>query len=288
MQHNPLLERASSRLRVFRVYQRAVSYFRPDWPWILLLLALIGVITASQLLTPWPIAVLVDSVLASEPKDDWVHRVFLAILPDGRLGQVIGLALIGLALKVFQDLCTMMRTIVNHRIDYSGLLRVRRDLYRKLQALHLGYHHSRPLGDAIYRLSTDTYGCQAILSVLISTSVAVVTLGSMLFILLSRDVTLTLLALSVTPFLVAANVRFGRTLKACSLEAKETDTHVVSTVQRSIGAIGLVQAFCREKDELKRFHHAVETSIRAWLRFNWQQVVYWLIVGTVFGLGTAA
>src|SRR5690606_15337752 len=82
--------------------------------------------------------------------------------------------------------------------------------------------------------------------------------------------------------------RFGRTLKACSLEAKETDTHVVSTVQRSIGAIGLVQAFCREKDELKRFHHAVETSIRAWLRFNWQQVVYWLIVGTVFGLGTAA
>lgn len=130
-----------------------------------------------------------------------------------------GLALIGLMLKLLQDLCTMVRTLVNNRINYNGLMRVRRDLYRKLQALNLGYHHSRPLGDAIYRLSSDTFGFQANLSVLISTAVAVVTRIAMVLILASRNGTVTLLALSVAPFLMAANIRFGRTLKARSAEA---------------------------------------------------------------------
>ena len=51
-------------------------------------------------------------------------------------------------------------------------MRVRCELFKKLQSLNLAYHKSQPQGDAIYRVSSDTFGFQTILQVLISTLVA--------------------------------------------------------------------------------------------------------------------
>jgi len=102
-------------------YLWAVSYFRPDWPLIIVLLAIIGLSTLVGLLMAWPMAVLVDSVMVPTPQDNFIHRLFLAPLPAGRLGQVIGLAVIGLLLKSAQTLRGLKgsRTIilVSHRLS---------------------------------------------------------------------------------------------------------------------------------------------------------------------------
>ena len=127
-----------------RLYWRAISYFRADWPLVLLLLGLIGASTAIGLLTPWPMAVLLDSVLSAPTKSDLVHKLLLAPLPTSAVGRIIGLAALGMLLKLSQDLLSVAQTIVTNFINYNGLLRVRCDLYRKLQALNLAYHRSQP------------------------------------------------------------------------------------------------------------------------------------------------
>src|SRR5215212_2410806 len=177
-------------MRPLRLYLRALSYFRPDRSLVLLWMLLIGLSTAVGLLAAWPMAILVDSILSPTPaRPDWIHRFFLGLLPSTRLGQIFGLAIIGLALKVTLDLLQAAQSFVSNQVNYNGLMRVRCDLYRKLQALNLGYHRSQPQGDAIYRLSSDAYGCQNILSVLISTCVAGVTLAVMAVVLGSRSAT---------------------------------------------------------------------------------------------------
>ena len=45
------------------------------------------------LLEAWPVAVLIDSVLAEEPTGDWIHQAFLAVLPESKVGQIVGLVL---------------------------------------------------------------------------------------------------------------------------------------------------------------------------------------------------
>lgn len=272
----------------FRFYRRALSYFRPDLRMVLLLLTIISAFTGLGLLMAWPMAVLVDSVLSSSPKHDFIHRVFLAALPEGRLGQIVGLAVIGLLMKGAQELLNMARTVVNNQINYNGLMRVRCDLYRKLQALNLSYHKSQPQGDAIFRLSTDAYGCQAILGVFISTYIAIFSLVFILWTLLSRHVGLTFIALSIAPPLMTANVIFGRRLKRRTLEAREVDTEYTTAVQRSMSSVGLVQAFCREQHEYLQFRGTIRKNIEAWWRLNWQEMFYWLTVGLIFGLGGAA
>ena len=271
-----------------RLYARALSYFREDSILVICWVGLIGLSTAVGLFSAWPMAVLLDSVLAAPTQHDVVHRLFLAVLPAGRVGQIIGLALATLALKVLQDFLSAAQAILSNQVNYRGLVRVRCDLYRKLQTMSVSYHKSQPQGDAIYRLSSDTFGCQTILGVVVSTLVAVSTLLVMSVVLATRSVPLTLLALSIVPPLAAANIFFGQRLKQRSLECKERDSELMTIVQRSMSCIGLVQAFGREAEEFGQFHGSVRETIRAWWGLNRAQILYNMIVGTLFGLGGAA
>src|SRR5688572_22594751 len=228
-----------------RACLRAISYFRPDWPLVAGWLLLIGISTGVGLLTAWPLAILMDGVLGTATHNDLVHRIFLAPLPPSRLGQIIGLAVIALLLKFSQDTLGVAQTLVSNQINYNGLLRVRCDLYRKLQSLNLAYHRAQPQGDAIYRLSTDTLGCQQVLSVCISATVAAGTLLVMTVILATRNLSLTLLAFSIVPMLAVTNVVFARRFRQRTIECKKLDSEFTSTVQRSMASMSLVQAFGR-------------------------------------------
>ena len=85
---------------------------------------LIAVSTAFGMLMAWPMAVLVDSVVSTTPSTSLVHRAFLAILPESRLGQIVGLALIGLLLKLGQDWLGIAQTIVSNHINYRNRYQV--------------------------------------------------------------------------------------------------------------------------------------------------------------------
>jgi ATP-binding cassette, subfamily B, bacterial len=52
------------------------------------LVGLIGLSVCVALLEAWPLAVLIDTVLSETPSADWVHRAFVAVLPESRLRPV--------------------------------------------------------------------------------------------------------------------------------------------------------------------------------------------------------
>src|SRR3954453_21206604 len=266
---------------------RSLRYFSHERVRLVLLFAAVGVGTLAALMQIWPMIVFLDTVVAERPPTSWIHRLFLTPLPTSYTGQIIGLAVITLLLRLVQECASRLRGLVSLRIAYSGLVRVRCDLFRKLQAQSLSYHHSQPQGDAIYRLITDTFGCQTILNVVIDLTVAGFMLLIMIYILASRNTLLTLAALSVSPFLLAANIFYGRLLSRRTKSAKEADCELTTRVQRSMATMRLVQAFGKEGDEFHGFHRSAHESIRAWLRLHWQEVCYGLTVSIIFGVGGA-
>ncbi|GLI94068.1 ABC transporter ATP-binding protein [Methylocystis echinoides] len=269
------------------VYERAFAYFRPDWPWIATLVALIGVSVAVGLLEAWPLAILVDTVLTKEPKDGWLHVYFLALLPKDKPGQIIGLVLIGLALQIIGYLAWMARAMINYHLNYWGTTRVRADLFAKLQRLDLSWHHARPQGDSIYRLTTDAFGPWGIVDILIGTSVAAVTLTVMTAILISRSPPLTAAAYSVAPLILWSNWRFGMRIHARALESKQIDADLTAHIQQAMVRVPLAQAFRREPFEFARFEQAVARSVKALLRLNWQEQLYPLTRDLILSLGGA-
>jgi ATP-binding cassette, subfamily B, bacterial len=269
------------------VHRRAMAYFTPDWPLIAALVVLIGLSVTVGILEAWPLAVLIDSVLTDRPKGDWVHALFLSVLPDTKIGQIVGLVLIGMALQLVGYLVWMARMMLNYHLEYRGTTRVRDDLFGKLQHLGMTYHKSRPQGDAIYRLTTDAFGPWGIMDVVIGTSVAAVTLIVMTAIMLSRNVSLTLAAFAVAPLMVWSNWRFGMRIHQRALESKGIDADLTSVIQQGMARIGLAQAFRREGYEFGLFSAAVLRSVRGLLRLNWQEQLYPLARDSILAVGGA-
>ena len=69
---------------------------------------------------------------------------------------------------------------------------------------------------------------------------------------------------------------------------KKFDSRLTTEIQRSVASIGLVQAFGREADEFNRFQAtAITATAREHSPIMKQDSWYWLLVGTIFGIGYA-
>ena len=120
------------------------------------------------------------------------------------------------------------------------------------------------MSDSLFRLTTDTLGFQAVLTVMINLLVAGITLLVIVGLLLGRNGALTLIALSIAPPLMWVNVIFGRRLSEKTRKSRESDSAFTTSVQRSMSAIVLTQAFGREEDEYHRFGTSARRCVRAW------------------------
>jgi subfamily B ATP-binding cassette protein MsbA len=255
-------------------FLRALSYFRPDLGRIIGLVLLMLGISAIGLLQAWPLAILIDRVLAGGPRPDWRHHI-------------AGLAGAVLLLRMAQEGLGMGRSLLSLRVAHDGILRVRCELYRKLQALHLAYHRARPKGDTIYRLTSDTLSFPALLQVVMTAITSAVTLLVILIVMGSRSPVLTGVALLVVPLLILTNLKFERALERRATEAREADSAIATAAQQGVASVQLIQAFSREAQESARFHEVAAHGARAWLRLHRIEVCYYLIVGLIFGTGAA-
>jgi subfamily B ATP-binding cassette protein MsbA len=106
-------------------------------------------------------------------------------------------------------------------------------------------------------------------------------------IMLSMSWQLTLIALSIAPLLMWLTEYGGRIIKDRWTHVKQTDTEMTTAIQRSVAAISLVQAFCREADEYARFRNTVRNSVSTYIRVHWVELLYAMMIGVVFGVGGA-
>lgn len=273
-----------------RFYARTIGYFRDGLGQIVLQISVMCTGVLLGVLGAFPLAILIDGVFGKAPRagEAWPYRLFFDLAPSSIPGQVIALAVVTLLLRLAQEVLSMVQTLVGIKVGYRGLLKVRCDLFAKLQQLSLAYHKSQPQGDAIYRLSYDAFGFQTILNLLVQTILlSAITLLMMMWIMFSMNWQLTLIALAVVPPLLWASSHYGKIFRAKSLAAKEAESQLTTAIQRSVSVIELVQAFGREADELARFHGTAGQSVRTWLKLHWDEVCYWLVVGTIFAIGGA-
>jgi subfamily B ATP-binding cassette protein MsbA len=271
-----------------RLYLRAISYFREDAGKIIASILLVGLSVLFGVLWPMPMAILIDVVLGDATARYLPYELFQQFAPSGKVQQIILLASLMFAIRMAAELLRTAQTMLNIRIGYNGMMRVRCDLFRKLQQLSLAYHKSQPQGDAIYRLSYDSLGFQSVLNVLIGILVNLATLGFMAWVMFGMNWKLTLVSLSVVPFLVLTIRYYARLLKDRYTQSYEVDSQITTAIQRSVAAIGLVQAFGREKDEFENFMATQGNSIRVKMRLHWDEVMYWFILGTIFAVASCA
>jgi ATP-binding cassette, subfamily B, bacterial len=264
---------------------RALRYFRPDAPRGLVVLALMVVATALNLLRPWPLAVIFDSVLGSKPLPSWLSRAG----NWDKISLLTGLALAALALHAAKGLLQAAHTYLSVNIGLRGLRRVRNDLFAWLQRLSLRFHQGARLGDLIHRVVWDTASFQTVYQQgFVTLAQSLLALVFMVAAMGSINGALTLVPLATMPTLALAIYFLGRRMSSQGRAAQQAESDITALVQQDMLSLPLTLSDTREEHEQSRFNErTARAQIERQSQHGWE-VFYWLVVTLIFAVSTAA
>jgi ABC-type multidrug transport system fused ATPase/permease subunit len=224
--------------------------------------------TAMSLAAPWPLKVILDSVVGTHKLSPWLHRLLGPVLENGSKAHVAMAAAIAFILIAIID--AIASYIDNYYTESVGQwvahdLRMR--TYHHLQRLSLGYYSTHETGTILSTLTTDIqtiqgFASSSTLGILVDMLTIVCMLGLMFW--LNWD--FTLIAIAVTPFLLLFVSRFKKAVKAATHEVRREQSQIVAVAQQGLEAMQVVKAFGREKAEETLLYSVSEATVDAALK----------------------
>jgi ATP-binding cassette subfamily B protein/subfamily B ATP-binding cassette protein MsbA len=266
-----------------RFTARVRRYLWPHRAPLALALGQVLLLSACELLKPWPLKVIIDSVLSGAPPP------FAALASWPR--EAVLLAACGVLVLTYAALgaLSVLNNATTIRIGQRMVADLRGDLYAHLHRLSLSFHDRARVGDLLYRVTADTLALQSLaMNCLFPAVTGLCLLVGMAVVMLRLDWSLTLLALAVCPALMVAIARLQRRIGVAATRVREHESEVYGVVQGAMSSMRVIQAFTREQDEYRRFMAASGLSLAAGLRLYTLQTVYSAVINAVIALGTAA
>jgi ATP-binding cassette subfamily B protein len=252
------------------VLRLAMSHWRG---WLLILLFTL-LSSGVQLLQPWPMELLVDRVFHGHPAHP---RLAVAGLAAAQVG-VVALDLLLVAL--LSDLWIRL----GQRLVYQLTCR----LFANAQRRSLLFHSRTPVGDLLSRITGDSWCVYGVAQSLVFTPIhAAVMVAGMILVLWRLNPTLAMLSVGVAPLLAASAIWLGRCARAAAHLQRESESHIESHVQQTLGGIPVVQSFAQEDRQLRQFVEMAGSAVRVQRRAAVIGGVAHLLGGGISTLGAA-
>jgi ATP-binding cassette subfamily B protein/subfamily B ATP-binding cassette protein MsbA len=263
---------------------RTLGYFRPDAGRMGLAVGLLLVSIGINLLKPWPLAILVDSVLGNRPYPAWLPSQVPAWTQPAQITAIIAASLV--IYLVHSAVCAG-HVYLAIGIGLRGLRRVRDDVFGWLQRLSLRYHHGTVAGDIIFRAGTDTCAFQILFQE--GLLIVVSATGTLLFmaVMMARlNLYLTGVALIAVPILLVSIKVFGGAMRSRGMAAQQAESKVYSLIHQGITALPLIQSHAREHHEQRRFTAQTEAARQQKMAQQGLEVFYWGSISVILGACT--
>ena len=221
-----------------RVVARLLAYMRPYWRRMSLALAAMLVASGLTLVTPYLFKVTIDQYIT---QGDVAGLTRICLLT--------GAAFLGLYLA------TAAQQYLLSWVGQRVLANLRADMFHHLQLLPLGYHDTRIVGVTVSRVINDVAVINELLSEGWITLIGnVLILAGIVVVMLSMNVRLALLSLSVIPLMLLATYLFSRRAKAAFRETRTSVAAIVGDLAEDIAGMRVIQAFAQEGKAQERFN----------------------------------
>lgn len=225
-----------------RVLQVLRPWIQKQWPALVRSLIVLFAGVALQLLEPWPLKYVLDTVIApavgfdvdatSPPNTSWV---------------LVMCALGIVAISGLRALAEYVQTVGFARVANRILRDVREHTYRHLQALSLNFHNHARNGDLTVRVTRDVSMLRDVVSTAILPLVAnALLLVGMLMLMLWLQWKLALFAISTLPLFWLTTIKLTRSIHQAARKQRRREGEMAATAAESIAAIKDVQALSLE------------------------------------------
>lgn len=254
--------------------QRVWGYARPYRGGIIVVLMTIFIGTLLDRITPLLVRHLID-----------------VAIPERNLGR-LNLVAVGLvAIPLIGGLLDILQRRHSSLVGEGIIFDLRRALYSHMQRMSLRFFTSTKSGELVSRLNNDVVGSQrAVTGTLITLITNVITVSITLFIMLTIEWRLTLLALLVLPLFMLPARRVGRIVRNLTRSQMQANGEMNALMGETLNVSGalLVKIFGRRNDEVAKFsQHAGEVrdlGIRTALVMR----SFFVMVGLVSAVGVTS
>jgi ATP-binding cassette subfamily B protein len=274
-QHDVRAERDRSQL-----VKRLIPYLATQK---LKMAAVVGSMSANaavNLLTPWPLKLVVDHALGQQPIFGLVpggpQRIFLLAL--AALGYV--------SLAALRGFFSFLRHRWVAEVSHETGLAMRSDLFAQVQRLSLRFHDRARVGDMVTRVTADVEKLQhTFVAGIGMLSVDLLTVIGVLVIMFLVDWQLALVSLTILPPLLLIFSNFRRRIKEASRAVRRGEGAMASLAQEVIASIRVVKAFGQEDREHDRFLEQTRSQAKATMQAATSEGIFafWVEVATAMG-----
>lgn len=254
--------------------------------------AIFGVLViqiAMGLAAPWPLKVVLDSVVGDHPLPGWLHGLLQPMLGgEGRM-HIAGLAAI---MVIVIALIAAVATYAANYLTETVGQRIGNDLrtraYHHLQQLSLNYFDTHRVGPILSTLTDDVDTIQDFASAsTLGIATDLLTIVGMLFVMLWLQWDFTLVALAVAPLLLLFVSRIRKAVKIATHEVRRRESDIVAVAEEGLQSIRVVKAFDREELQEQQLALAGQQAVDAALNARKVKSVVSPIVAVVVAACTA-
>lgn len=244
---------------------------------------------ATGLAAPWPLKVVLDSVVGHHPLPGWLHGLLQPLLGGEGKMHIAGLAAI--MVVVIAVVAAVASYVANYLTETVGQ-RIGNDLrtraYHHLQQLSLNYFDTHRVGPILSTLTDDVDTIQGFASAsTLGIATDLLTIVGMLLMMLWLQWDFTLVALAVAPLLLLFVSRIRKAVKEATHEVRRRESDIVAVAEEGLQSIRLVKAFDREEMQERQLAIAGQQAVDAALNARRVKSVVSPIVGVVVAACTA-
>jgi ABC-type multidrug transport system fused ATPase/permease subunit len=262
---------------------RAFPYLRPHREAMGGSIALSVLNTIVHLLQPWPLAILIDSVVGKKP----LPPLAAQILPSGQYQQLAALVFLGFLLTVLGNALHVWQISIDAKVEQSMILDFRSDLFQHAQRLSLAFHDATRTGEMMSRINYAAASVGNVVMAFPPMLQAGLTLIGMFAISLWIQWQLALISLVVVPFLYYSAGLYGKRVTPRLERVQGLEWQSLSIVHESMAMLRVIVSFGREQYEFTRFREQGKRAVDERVKLTVRQTMFSLLVNTITAAGTA-
>jgi len=240
-----------------------------------------------NLLLPWPVKLIVDSVLAGRPLPQdwsWLSGLLGDDAPRRLLWLAAALATLFLLLRVTEMARASLAARIGRRMQYE----LGEALFLALQRLSPRFHARAQTGDLVRRVATDSKCIdEFFVGICIPAFTSVLMLAAMFAIMLAMSPEIALLAAFMALPVAFLVHRLIPVITEQSLVQQNIEGQVMSFAETNLSAQPIVHAFDRAATEGRRFRTLTDRSVDALARATASEQLFGILAGATIALGTA-
>jgi ATP-binding cassette, subfamily B, multidrug efflux pump len=268
-----------------RLMRRLVRYLAPYKLQVAVSLVAIVLKAASDVLGPYFVKVAVDNYF--EP----VHEKHSWLATKLSADPVRGVTEIGFLYLASLGLIFGLEFVQTYMMQWTGqkiMFDLRRQIFRHIQQMHVGFFDRNPVGRLVTRLTSDVDALNDMFtSGVLAIFEDIFVLCFIVAIMVKMSWLLALLTLSVIPLILYATRLFRRHVRESYRRQRAATAKINSFTQEYVSGMSVVQLFNREQRAFNDFSAVNDENKKAWSDAIFAYALYYPVVELLSSIAIA-